>query len=1149
MQRKFLAMLLTLCMVITLIPTVAFAAENVEMKTDVSTVKVGQDVVVSVIIPASTGEKAYSAGVKFTFDKDVFEVKNFSAPSFNGTTPSGQNAGSGFISCTYMGDLGGNTIECNQPVEISATFTVKEGATAGAYDFVLDADFTHLKKVEEDGYTETDLISIPAGTKATVNVVSELTSEQAVTGIVAPSKGASPNTTTGTAPANTSIGKIEWFNGASALTGSDKFQGGETYTVKVTLKPDTGYAFASGVTGKINGNDASVSADGSNIVLSYTFSALPEKTVSSIKITTPPTKTEYIEGQSFDVTGMVVEATYDDETKGNVTEFTYTPDGALSTTNTSITVSFGGQTANQAITVVAKKITSIDITAEPTKKVYEIGDTPDWTGMEVTASYNDGSSRVLESSEYSVTGFNSSAYAESQTITVTSTAGSKTDTFTVKIDKKAIAAADAFNYVAPANLVYNKTDKEPTVTNKTPYDGSATVTYEKGGEAVTATKTVGTYKVFVSADATSTYKAIEKTEIGQFTVIPKELSMTASVTAKNFDGNRTATITKGSLTGVESGDAVSIAEDSITGTFNNEFAGTGKTVTTVNLFTLSGADKDNYTLKQPTSLTGNINAATQTITANESKLKVVKNGSLTADTLKANISGAIGDLTFTVKSGTAGTITSNAFYAGDTTGSVTVAVKAAAKDLNADTTNEYSESSEITFEIEVVSKYDAGVTIQQLPDEKKVTYGDTFTLKAVASKTEADGTWKWTVDTSVFEIVGADNADTLTVKAKAANASAKDITAKYESSQYLGEKTEAITVEVKVIAVPSADTTIFTYNGEDQTYTLAENSAYEIQKNVQKDADTYTVKAVLKDKVNTKWSDSTTNDKEYNFIINKADITVKAVDRKIFVNDEVPTLTASVLGTDYTVTGLFGSDAVSGVAMEYQKDSTTATPDNTKAGNYDIVITAATAGDNYNVTKVNGTLTISAKSSGGYIPTVEKPTIEAGEGVKVTLSADGTKATITVEEGYVLTDVVLNGVSKGKVTEVKGLKTGDKLVVTVEKQKTVPTKAEIQAQLKEQILAARSRVVTMKNGKKAVKITWINENGELMDFDGVEIFRSTKRYSGYGKTPIYDTEKQAYYNTAVKAGTKYYYKVRGYVEFEGEKIYTEWSKKAIRTVK
>ena len=77
---------------------------------------------------------------------------------------------------------------------------------------------------------------------------------------------------------------------------------------------------------------------------------------------------------------------------------------------------------------------------------------------------------------------------------------------------------------------------------------------------------------------------------------------------------------------------------------------------------------------------------------------------------------------------------------------------------------------------------------------------------------------------------------------------------------------------------------------------------------------------------------------------------------------------------------------------------------------------------------------------------------------------------------------------------------------------------------------------------------WYAKSGKTMDFDGVEIFRSTKRYSGYGKEPIFETSKDAYYNTAIEAGTKYYYKVRGYVMVDGEKCYTDWSAKAWRTV-
>ena len=114
---------------------------------------------------------------------------------------------------------------------------------------------------------------------------------------------------------------------------------------------------------------------------------------------------------------------------------------------------------------------------------------------------------------------------------------------------------------------------------------------------------------------------------------------------------------------------------------------------------------------------------------------------------------------------------------------------------------------------------------------------------------------------------------------------------------------------------------------------------------------------------------------------------------------------------------------------------------------------------------------------------------------------------------------------------------------------SIPTKEQTTALLAEQKLAARSKLVTMKNGKKAVKITWYNKNGELMAFNGVEIFRSTKRNSGYGKKPIYTTIKNAYYNTAVKKGTRYYYKVRGFVIIDGKKYYTDYSLKAVRTVK
>lgn len=93
----------------------------------------------------------------------------------------------------------------------------------------------------------------------------------------------------------------------------------------------------------------------------------------------------------------------------------------------------------------------------------------------------------------------------------------------------------------------------------------------------------------------------------------------------------------------------------------------------------------------------------------------------------------------------------------------------------------------------------------------------------------------------------------------------------------------------------------------------------------------------------------------------------------------------------------------------------------------------------------------------------------------------------------------------------------------------------------------RSQLVKTKSGKKAIKLTWTNPSE--IEFEGVAIYRSTKKNTGYGKKPIYVSKSGKYTNTAVKSGKKYYYKVRAYVTIDNEKVYTDYSYKAYRAVK
>ena len=171
---------------------------------------------------------------------------------------------------------------------------------------------------------------------------------------------------------------------------------------------------------------------------------------------------------------------------------------------------------------------------------------------------------------------------------------------------------------------------------------------------------------------------------------------------------------------------------------------------------------------------------------------------------------------------------------------------------------------------------------------------------------------------------------------------------------------------------------------------------------------------------------------------------------------------------------------------------------------------------------------IKNSSGGGYIPPVQKPDIQAGEGVKVTLSADGKTATITIEEEYELDDVVLNGNSKGKVTEIKDLRTGDKLVVTAKKKDSGADDAELDKKVKELIsrLEFKARSQKLKNGNIRVKLQGqfdeIKELEKLGYTVKYKFYRSTKKSSGYKATVTKNVP--LYINTVGRDGVMYYYK-------------------------
>ena len=161
-----------------------------------------------------------------------------------------------------------------------------------------------------------------------------------------------------------------------------------------------------------------------------------------------------------------------------------------------------------------------------------------------------------------------------------------------------------------------------------------------------------------------------------------------------------------------------------------------------------------------------------------------------------------------------------------------------------------------------------------------------------------------------------------------------------------------------------------------------------------------------------------------NFSIGKAAATVKALERNIYVGEEIPDLTNPTEGTDYEVDGLIGNDSLGGsISMKYQKDGTDVTPSNTTAGEYDIVISGTIENGNYEVTYSDSKLTISNRSGGGGggVTTYQVDVEDTANGeVKSSHSraSQGTTVTLTVtpNEGYELASLTI---TKSNSEEVK----------------------------------------------------------------------------------------------------------------------------------
>jgi hypothetical protein len=180
--------------------------------------------------------------------------------------------------------------------------------------------------------------------------------------------------------------------------------------------------------------------------------------MESLTIATPPNKTVYKSGETFDPTGMVVVANYGEGLMANVTGYTVSPsvltDGVSEVV---ITYTEGRITKTATVAVTVKKVlVSIAITTQPTKTVYQYQESLDPAGMVVTATFSDGSTAAVLDYTYPTTNF-STLGRQVMKLEYTYEGVTKSTDLVVTVQGKAIAVPTQTNIPT-----YNGSDKTPS---------------------------------------------------------------------------------------------------------------------------------------------------------------------------------------------------------------------------------------------------------------------------------------------------------------------------------------------------------------------------------------------------------------------------------------------------------------------------------------------------------------------------------------------------------------------------------------------------------------------------------------------------------------------------------------------------------------
>ena len=413
----------------------------------------------------------------------------------------------------------------------------------------------------------------------------------------------------------------------------------------------------------------------------------------------------------------------------------------------------------------------VRITTPPTSKTYGDADFTVTAASGVTESTGNNGKWTWTSSDSNILEITSGADTATPTIkvkkadttgatltvTYSSTTHYGTANVTIKVNKKdvTITGLSAGSKVYDGNTTANAT-------------GTAVIDGKVGSDDVTVTAGTASFdNENVGTDKTVTFTgySLSGADAGNYNLKAQPASVTANIAAKEVTitsltaanrsyqkDNLSVALISGTLTGVITGDTVTIDLTNAKGTMTDANAGTGKAVTVTGV-ALGGADKDNYRLKeQPTGVTVSITKATAPTLKNitVSQKYSVTTGEKAIGTVMPADAG-----TLTYAKGTeskTGSVTIDS-WAVDTTGKVTYTLSGGAA---GDTvtlpviigSDNYADAT-VNVAITLTAKDIPNVTARDIV----VTYdGNPIPADKITGTADVAGTWEWKTGMAVTNV-------------------------------------------------------------------------------------------------------------------------------------------------------------------------------------------------------------------------------------------------------------------------------------------------------------------------------------------------------------------------------------------------------------